>query len=134
VLSRKQAAPTTTASLSPTESLLAQARTYYKNGQDDDAMATIRRVLAGEPMSAESYLILGKIHLRHGDLDQATSSFKTAIFWDNRLIDAHVSLGKIYLEKGDCLQAKNYAASAMELDENNQDAIGLQRQAERCSK
>lgn len=134
VLSRKQATPTTTTSLSPTETLLAQARTFYKNGQDDDAMATIRRVLAGEPMSAESYLILGKIHLRHGDMDQATSSFKTAIFWDNRLIDAHVSLGKIYLEKGDCLQAKNYAASAMELDENNQDAIGLQRQAERCSK
>jgi cytochrome c-type biogenesis protein CcmH/NrfG len=85
-------------------------------------------------MSAESYLILGKIHMRQGNLDQAIASFKTAIFWDNRMVDAHVNLGKIYVEKGDCLQAKNYAASAMELDGNNQDAIGLQRQAERCSK
>jgi len=136
VLSRKQAGPAqnTATTMSPTETLLAQARAFYKAGQDDEAMATIRRVLAGEPMSAESYLILGKIHLRHSDLDQAISSFKTAIFWDNRLIDAHVSLGKIYLERGDCLQAKNYAASAMEIDGNNQDAIGLQRQAERCSK
>jgi cytochrome c-type biogenesis protein CcmH/NrfG len=97
-------------------------------------MTTIRRILAGEPMSAESYLILGKIHLRQGDLEQAISSFKTAIFWDNRLIDAHVSLGKIYVEKGECLLAKNYAASAIEIDGDNQDAIGLQRQAERCSK
>jgi tetratricopeptide (TPR) repeat protein len=133
ILSQQKSTPAPTA-MNQTDTLLAQARTYYKNGQDDEAMATIRRVLAGEPMSAESYLILGKIHLRQGDLDQAVSSFKTAIFWDNRLIDAHVSLGKIYVEKGDCLQAKNYAASAIELDAENQDAIGLQRQAERCSK
>jgi tetratricopeptide (TPR) repeat protein len=133
VLSRRTSAPVQ-ASVSETENLLAQARTFYKNGNDDEAMTVIRRVLAGEPMSAESYLILGKIHLRRGDLDQAISSFKTAIFWDNRQIDAHVSLGKIYLERGDCLQVKNYSASAIEIDSNNQDAIALQRQAERCSK
>lgn len=133
VLSRRHAAPVTTV-VNETDSLLNQARTHFKNGNDDEAMTVIRRVLAGEPMSAESYLILGKIHLRRGDLDQAISSFKTAIFWDNRQIDAHVSLGKIYLERGDCLQVKNYSASAMEIDRENQDAIALQRQAERCSK
>ena len=133
VLSRRTATPAQVA-VSEAEGLLAQARTHYKNGNDDEAMAVIRRVLAGEPMSAESYLILGKIHLRRGDLDQAISSFKTAIFWDNRQIDAHVSLGKIYLERNDCLQVKNYAASAMEIDAENPDAIALQRQAERCSK
>ena len=133
VLSRRSTSPVQP-TVSEAENLLAQARTHYKNGNDDEAMAVIRRVLAGEPMSAESYLILGKIHLRRGDLDQAISSFKTAIFWDNRQVDAHVSLGKIYLERGDCLQVKNYAASAIEIDAENQDAIALQRQAERCSK
>ena len=133
VLSRRSSTPVQP-TVSEAENLLAQARTHYKNGNDDEAMAVIRRVLAGEPMSAESYLILGKIHLRRGDLDQAISSFKTAVFWDNRQIDAHVSLGKIYLERGDCLQVKNYAASAIEIDAENQDAIALQRQAERCSK
>jgi hypothetical protein len=67
-------------------------------------------------------------------MEQATSSFKTAIFWDNRLVDAHVSLGKIFFEKGDCLQAKTYAASAAEIDAENQDVLALQRQVERCSK
>ncbi len=114
--------------------LLAQARSQIKAGQDDEAMATLRRVLASEPMSAESYLLLGKIHLRRGDLEQAISSFKTSVFWDNRLVDAHVSLGKIYVEKGDCMQAKNYAASAAEIDAENQDVIALQRLSERCSK
>ena len=133
VLSRRNSGPVQPA-LNETDTLLAQARTLYKNGNDDDAMAALRRVLAGEPMSAESYLILGKIHLRRGDLDQAISSFKTAIFWDNRQIDAHVSLGKIYLERGDCLQAKNYSASAAEIDANNAEAVALQRLTERCSK
>ena len=134
VLSRRQGTIMATAQMSETESLLATARTQVKNGNDDEAMATLRRVLASEPMSAESYLLLGKIHLRRGDIEQAISSFKTSVFWDNRLIDAHVSLGKIYVEKGDCLQAKNYAASAMEINGENQDAIALQRLSERCSK
>jgi len=122
------------AQVSETDNLLAQARTQIKNGNDDDAMATLRRVLASEPMNAESYLLLGKINLRRGDIDQAISQFKTSIFWDNRLVEAHVSLGKIYVERSDCLQAKNYAASAIEIGPNDPDAIALQRMSERCSK
>lgn len=134
ILSRKNNGSAAAMPVNETEGLLAQARTQYKNGNDDEAMATVRRVLAGEPMSAESYLILGKIHLRRGDREQAVGAFKTAIFWDNRQLDAFVALGKIYLERGECLQVKNYAASAIELNADNPDAIALQRQAERCSK
>jgi tetratricopeptide (TPR) repeat protein len=133
ILIRRQSAAAQ-APLNETDTLLAQARTLYKNGNDDEAMAVLRRVLSSEPMSAESYLLLGKMHLRRGDLDQSVSSFKTAIFWDNGLIDAHISLGKIYLEKGDCLQAKNYFASAAQIDAENQEVLGLQRQVEKCSK
>lgn len=133
VLSRRGTSPAVVGG-NESDNFLDQARTAYKAGNDDEAMTAIRRVLASEPMSAESYLILGKIHLRRGDLDQAVSSFKTALFWDNKLIDAHVSLGKIFLERGDCLQVRNYAASAIEINADNQDAIALQRQAERCSK
>ena len=134
VLSRRGSGSVATAPPNETEGLLTQARTQFKNGNDDEAMATVRRILAGEPMSAESYLILGKIHSRRGDREQAISAFKTAIFWDNRQLDAFVALGKIYLERGECLQVKNYAAAAIELNAENADTIALQRQAERCSK
>ncbi|MCU1289582.1 MAG: Bacteriophage receptor, outer rane subunit [Acidobacteria bacterium] len=133
VLIKNQVKPVHTA-VNETESLLQQAHTLYKNGNDDEAMSVLRRVLASEPMNAESYLILGKIHLRRGDQEQGVSSFKTALFWDNRLIDAHISLGKIYLDKNDCLQAKNYSALALEIDSENQEAVALQRLVERCSK
>lgn len=117
-----------------TTALLEQARTLYKSGRDDEVMQITRRVISGDPMSAEAHLLQGKVYLRRGDLDQSVSSLKTALFWDNRLIDAHIALAKIFIEKKDCQQAQNYVVSAIQLDENNQDAIGLQRQIERCSK
>jgi len=128
-----------------TEGLLVQARQFYKDGRDDDAMAVLRRVLVSEPMSAESYYLLGMIHLRRGDKEQAVSSLKTALFWDNRLINAYIALVKIYLEKGDCLQAKNYMTSGLEalnqlerdstsqIEEKKSEVEGLQRLVERCS-
>ncbi|MBA2620357.1 MAG: tetratricopeptide repeat protein [Acidobacteria bacterium] len=133
VLIKKQAAPAP-APLNETETLLAQARAFYKSGSDDEAMSVLAKIFVSEPMSAEAYYILGMIHLRRGDLDQSASALKTALFWDNRVINAHVSLGKIYLQKGDCLQAKNYVASALAIDAENADATGLQRQVERCGK
>lgn len=133
VLSKREGEIVTTA-VNGTETLMQQARTQFRNGSDDEAMITLRRVLASEPMSAESYLILGKIHLRRGDRDQAASSFKTAIFWDNKLTDAYVSLGKIHLERGECLQVKTYVAQALEIDAENPEVAALQRLADRCSK
>ncbi|MBA2378892.1 MAG: tetratricopeptide repeat protein [Blastocatellia bacterium] len=120
--------------MSEADNLLNQARTHFTNGNDEEAMAVVRRILVSEPMNAESYLILGKIHLRRGDREQAQGAFKTAIFWDNKLIDAHVALGRIHLERGECLQVKTFAASALEIDSENPDANALSRQADRCSK
>ncbi len=133
ILTKNQARAVQTP-VNETEALLIQARTLYKNNNDDEAMATLRRVLSSEPMNAESYLLLGKIHLRRADLEQAVSSFKTALFWDNRLIDAHIALGKMFIEKRDCQSAQTYSVSALKIDEKNEDALGLQRLVERCSK
>jgi tetratricopeptide (TPR) repeat protein len=134
VLIRKQGDVQAQTPVNETEALLNQAREFYKAGRDDDAMQILRRVLAGEPTSADAYLLLGNIHLRHADLDQAVSSLKTALFWNSNLIDAHIALGKIFLERKDCLQAKNYSESALKIDENNEQAAALQRSVERCSK
>ena len=133
LLVKKQAVPTISPT-SETETLLMQAKTFYVGGNDDEAMGVLRKILASEPMNAEAYLILGNIHLRSANLDQAISSLKTALFWNPMIIDAHIGLGKIYLQRGDCLQAKTYTKQALTIDKENQDALGLQRAVERCSK
>ena len=134
ILSNKQATTVVQKSVNETDNLLVQARKLYQDGSNDEAMSILRRILVSEPMNAESYLILGLIQLRQGEIEQATSSLRTALFWDNRLIQANVSLGKIFLQKGDCLQAQNYSRLSIELEPENADALGLQRQVERCSK
>jgi Flp pilus assembly protein TadD len=133
ILRKKQNSPLQSP-VDETTTLLIQAKGFYKAGQDDEAMAALRKILNSEPMNAESRLIVGKIHLRSGDLDQAVTQLKTALFWDNRLIEAHILLGRIFLDKKDCLSAKNYAASAAEIDETNQEVVALQRLAERCGR
>ncbi len=120
--------------LNEAETLLANAKKLYDAGKDDEAMTVLNRIIVQEPMSAESYLIKGKIYFRRGELESSESNLKTSLFWNNQLIDAHILLGRIYLQKGDCLQSRNYAASALVIEENNADATGLERQVERCSK
>ena len=135
VLIKQQNVPQTqTAAVSETDELLAQAKDFYKAGSDDDAMQVLRRVQASDPMNAEAYLLFGNIYLRRGDLENAVSALKTALFWNNQLIDAHIALGKIFLERKDCAQAQTYAASALGIDANNEQAAALQRSVERCGK
>ena len=44
------------------------------------------------------------------------------------MIDAHILLGRIFLERGDRAEAAKYAAAAINIDPENQEAIALQRQ------
>lgn len=114
---------------SPAE-LLKQAQQLYQDGRDDEALPLLRRVLTLEPTSAEAFLLIGRINQRLGDQKAAISALKTAIFWESKTIDAHILLGRIFLELGDRAQALSYAHSAIEIDPNNQEAIGLLRQVE----
>lgn len=109
---------------------LVQAVNLYKKGGNDEAASKLRLVLVDEPMSVTAYLLLGKIHFRRDDKEQAISSLKTSLFWDNRSIEAHILLGKIYFEKGDILQARNYSASALAINSDNNRAQALSRLVE----
>jgi tetratricopeptide (TPR) repeat protein len=106
----------------------------YQQGRDDEALVEIRKLLNLEPTTAEAFLLSGRINQRRGDQEAAIAALKTAIFWDSRLIDAHILLGRIFLEKGDMSEARKYAASAIAIDPNNQEAIALQRQVTMGSK
>jgi tetratricopeptide (TPR) repeat protein len=127
-LMRKNAIAANTNPNSGTEDLLGKARELYQAGRDDEALPELHRVVMLEPTNAEAYLLSGRINQRRGDQEAAIAALKTAIFWDPKLIDAHILLGRIFLERGDRGEATKYAASAMTIDANNQEAIALQRQ------
>ena len=101
-----------------------------QQGRDDEAMAEVRKLLIVEPTNAEGFLMSGRINQRRGDQESAIAALKTAIFWESThpLIESHILLGRIFLERGDLGEARKYAASAMTIDPNNQEALALQRQ------
>jgi len=109
---------------------LTKIRELYDQGRDDEAMAEIRKLMVIEPTNAEAFMLSGRINQRRGDQEAAIAALKTAIFWDPppKMIDAHILLGRIFLERGDLGEARKYAASAMNIDSNNQEAMALQRQ------
>jgi tetratricopeptide (TPR) repeat protein len=112
-----------------TEEALAKIRELYQQGRDDEAMVEIRKLMMIEPTSAQAFLLSGQINQRRGDQEAAIAALKTAIFWEHQrpLIEAHILLGRIFLERGDIGEARKYAASALTIDPNNQEAIALQR-------
>jgi tetratricopeptide (TPR) repeat protein len=107
---------------------LNKIRDLYEQGRDDEAMTELRKLLIVEPTNPEAFLMSGRINQRRGDQESAIAALKTAIFWDSKLIDAHILLGRIFLERGDLGEARKYAASATNIDPNNQEALALQRQ------
>jgi tetratricopeptide (TPR) repeat protein len=109
---------------------LNKIRDLYQQGRDDEALAEIRKLLIIEPTNAEAFLLSGRINMRRGDPETAIAALKTAIFWEPppKMIDAHILLGRIFLERGDLGEARKYAASATNIDPDNQEAMALQRQ------
>jgi tetratricopeptide (TPR) repeat protein len=127
-LQRRMAATAEAARAASTQDMLAKARELYQAGRDEEALPEIARVLMFEPTNAEAFLLSGRINQRRGEQEPAIAALRAAIFWDSQLIDAHILLGRIFLERGDRGEAVKYAASAIGIDPNNQEAIALQRQ------
>ena len=113
-----------------TQESLNKIKDLYQQGRDDEAMVEIRKLLVVEPTNAEAYLLSGKINQRRGEQDVAIAALKTAMLWEypHPLIEARILLGRIFLERGDLGEARKYAASAISIDPDNQEAIALQRQ------
>jgi tetratricopeptide (TPR) repeat protein len=112
------------------QELLNKIHELYDKGQDDEALVEIQKLFVIEPTNGDAFLMRGRIKQRQGEQEAAIAALKTAIFWDPppKMIDAHILLGRIFLERGDLGEARKYAASAMNIDSNNQEAMALQRQ------
>jgi tetratricopeptide (TPR) repeat protein len=116
------------------DQLLESARTAFSAGRDEEALATLSRLLQSAPQSSEAHLLMGRIYERRGETDRATNSLKAALFWNPKLVGAHVLLGRISILKGDCQSAKASAEKARQIDPNDQDGQALSRLVEQQCK
>jgi tetratricopeptide (TPR) repeat protein len=129
------AQPAQTAGLTPqADQLLESARNAFLAGRNEDALASLSRLLQSQPQNHEAHLLMGRVYERRGEFDRAINALKAAIFWNPRLVAAHVLLGRIAVLKNDCQSAESSAARALQIDANDQDAQALKRLVEQKCK
>jgi len=129
-------AQTQVGSLTPqAEQLLESARNAFDAGRNEDAIASLGKLLGSQPQNYEAHLLMGRVYERRGDFDRAVNALKAAIFWNPKLVAAHVLLGRIAVLKNDCPSAEASVSKAIQIDANNQDAQALKRLIEqKCPK
>jgi tetratricopeptide (TPR) repeat protein len=109
------------------DQLLETARNAFLQGRNEDALASLGKLLQTAPQNYEAHLLTGRVYERRGDFERATNALKAAIFWNPRLVAAHVLLGRIAVLKNDCKSAEESLNKALQIDQNDQDAQALKR-------
>jgi tetratricopeptide (TPR) repeat protein len=109
------------------EQMFEAARNAFLAGRDEDALASLGKLLQSAPQNYDAHLLMGRVYERRGDFDRATNALKAAVFWNPRLAPAHVLLGRIAVLKNDCVTAQASASKALQIDPNDQDAQALKR-------
>ncbi|MFY9611507.1 MAG: tetratricopeptide repeat protein [Blastocatellia bacterium] len=126
---------TAASSLSPqAEQLFETARNAFLAGRDEDALATLGKLLQSAPQNYDAHLLMGRVYERRGDFDRAMNALKAAVFWNPKLGPAHVLLGRIAVLKNDCVSAESSVSKALQIDANDQDAQALKRLIEQKCK
>jgi len=112
---------------SQSSELMDSARASFGAGRDEEALATLGKLLQTEPQSFDAHLMMGRIYERRGDTDRAINSLKAALFWNPKLTPAMVLLGRIAVLKNDCARAASWSERALQINANDEEATALKR-------
>jgi len=116
------------------DQLFETARNAFLAGRDEDALASLGKLLQSAPQNYDAHLLMGRIYERRGDFERAINALKAAVFWNPKLGPAHVLLGRIAVLKNDCAAAQMSVTKALQIDSNDQDAQALKRLTEQKCK
>ena len=116
------------------DQLFESARNAFYAGRDDEALASLGKLLQTAPQNHEAHLLMGRVYERRGDFDRAVNALKAAIFWNPKLVGAHVLLGRIAVFKNDCAAAQTSLAKASQVAPGDQDVQALKLSVEQKCK
>jgi tetratricopeptide (TPR) repeat protein len=116
------------------DQLMESARNAFLAGRDEDALASLGKLLQAAPQNFEAHLLMGRVYERKGDFERATNALKAAVFWNPKLVAAHVLLGRIAVLKNDCAAARASLDKALQIEPDNQESLALKRLIEQKCK
>ncbi len=97
---------------------LANAKTAVKQGDWEQAQASIRKYLDYDPQDARGYFVLGQIraHQQGADkLAQALAAYQQAINLDHDFADAHREIGALFFKTGQKERARGHFERSLSL-------------------
>ena len=106
--------------------LLAIARQYYKNGQNEAAkpyLFRIKNTSTDELFVLTCSQLLGDIYISEGNYEEAKHEFETILEKDPNAADAYYGLGLIYEQEGDMIKARAQWRKALKAQVNHAGAL-----------
>jgi tetratricopeptide (TPR) repeat protein len=88
---------------------------FAGRGLSDEAIATLRRAIALDPLSLGTITDLGVLFYLSRDYDRAIAQYEKVLEMDSGFIRAYVTLGSAYAQKGMHAEAIETTRKAMEL-------------------
>lgn len=90
--------------------------------QNQEALLTLERIRALDPLNAEMFFMFGRIFKEMDKKDQAANAFQSAVENDPDLIDAWINLAQLLAEKNSPV-AEKYFDNALRVDSNSIEAL-----------
>jgi Tfp pilus assembly protein PilF len=94
------------------KTMVEDATLDFALGENETALAKLRKAVQLEPDSFEAWHALTEIHFSMRELDQALEAGQKALAAAPEDIHIHTSLSRIYMERGDKATAEKHGAQA----------------------
>ena len=104
----------------PTLLKLAEFQLIVK--MHNEALFSLERIRAIDPLNAEMFFSFGNVFKDMGKTDQALNAYQSAVENDPDLIDAWINLANLLMDKNSPLVGK-YLDNALRVDSNNIEAL-----------
>jgi Flp pilus assembly protein TadD len=99
----------------PANPLVNLLASYYSQiGRAEDAVPYYRKVIAGQPRTADAYVGLASAHAERGRLDEARQVLLEALAVDPANGQVHYNLAEVARVKGDVETARREYTSALD--------------------
>lgn len=106
--------------------LLASARQSFELDREEEALATLEKLVQIAPDSGEAHYFMARIYDKRGDYRSAANELRAATFWEPQHTAAHLLLARVYLALHDTAQARESLQRVLRRDPQNPDALKLQ--------
>ncbi len=102
---------------------LIKARTLYRTGKLDEALAAYQAIIARDPKSGDAYAGEARVLLKKEKITDAEAAARKGVEMDPKSDDAHVALGEVDFRKAFIAEAQQEFVEGLKINDRNARAL-----------